>query len=160
MKQKTLSNWLKLIVIVLAICGLVICFVILPVIGRDIALAENGEFDYAFWPWLIFLWLFALPCFAACVIGWKIAVNIGRDRSFCDENAKLISLIAILAAADSAFFFVGNIVMLFLNMSHPGIVLASWLCVLIGAAISIGMACLSHLVRKAAALQEESDLTV
>ena len=160
MKQKTLSVWLKVICAVLAFCGLVICLLVLPVIGRNIALAENGEFDYAFWPWLIFLWLFALPCFAACVIGWKIAANIGRDRSFCDENAKLISLIAILAAADSAFFFVGNIVLLLLNMSHPGVVVGSWICVLIGAAISIGMACLSHLVRKAAVLQEENDLTV
>lgn len=160
MKQKTLAIWLKLIIIGVAICGLIICAVVLPTLGRNIALSYEGEFDYAFWPCLIFLWLTALPCFAALAIGWRIASNIGRDRSFCMENARLISVISILAAADSAFFFVGNIVLLFLNMNHPGFVLLSWIVVFLGIALSIGLACLSHFARKAAALQEENDLTV
>lgn len=160
MKQKNLAAWLKFIIIGVAVCGLVICFVVLPIIGRNIALEYEGEFDYAFWPCLIFLWITALPCFAALVLGWKIADNIGRDRSFSEENAKLISIIAVLAAADSAFFFVGNIVLLVWNMNHPGFVLASWIVVFLGIAVSIGLACLSHLVRKAAALQDESDLTI
>ncbi|MBO4879925.1 MAG: DUF2975 domain-containing protein, partial [Clostridia bacterium] len=107
MKQKTLALWLKIVIIGVALCGLVICFVMLPGVGRDFADSLNREFDHAYWPWLIFLWLTALPCFAALGIGWKIADNIGKDRSFCIENAKLISAISVLAAADSAFFFVG-----------------------------------------------------
>lgn len=160
MKQKTLAVWLKLIIIGVAVCGLVICGIILPEMGRTIAESLNGEFDHAYWPWLIFLWIAAVPCFAALVIGWKIADNIGKDRSFCAENAKLISAISVLAAADSAFFFVGNFVLLFLNMNHPGIVLFSFIIVFFGVAVSIGAACLSHFARKAAALQDESDLTI
>ncbi len=160
MKQKTLALWLKIVIIGVALCGLIICFVMLPSIGRDFADSLNGEFDYAYWPWLIFLWLTALPCFAALGIGWKIADNIGRDRSFSIENAKLIFTISVLAAADSAFFFIGNIILLLLNMNHPGIVLFSWIVVFFGLAVAVGAACLSHLVRKAAALQDESDLTI
>ena len=63
-------------------------------------------------------------------------------------------------AGDAAFFFVGNVVFLFLNMNHPGIVLLSLVPVFAGACIAIAAAALSHLVRKAAALQEQSDLTI
>ena len=160
MDQLKLSRWIKLIIIIVGLCGLVICGVVLPVFGRNIALSYEGEFDYAFWPCLIFLWLTALPCFAALGVGWKVADNIGKDRTFTEENAKLISAIAIIAACDSAFFFIGNIVLLFFNCNHPGFVLLSWVVVLLGAAISIGFACLSHLVRKAANLQNENDLTI
>ena len=45
-------------------------------------------------------------------------------------------------------------------MNHPGILLVSLLICVIGIAISIAAACLSHLVRKAADLQEQSDFTV
>ena len=160
MDQKKLALWLKIIIIVTALCGIAICGLVLPMVGQSIADSYGGEFDYAFWPCLIFLWIFALPCFAALIIGWRIASNIGRGRSFCEENAKLISLISILAAADAVFFFVGNVVLLMFSCNHPGFVLLSLIVTFLGIAISIGMACLSHLVRKAASLQEESDLTI
>lgn len=160
MKQKTLALWLKIIIITVALCGLFICAFVLPMIGQNIADSYGGDFDYAFWPCLIFLWLTALPCFACLVIAWKIASNIGNDRTFTEENAKLISAVAVIAVCDSAFFFVGNIVLLFFNCNHPGFVLMSWVVVLLGVAAAVGLACLSHLVRKAADLQKENDLTI
>ena len=81
-------------------------------------------------------------------------------RSFSETNAKLLQWISYLAAADAGFFFVGNIVMLFLSMSHPGITLLSLLVVFAGAAVAAAAAALSHLVKKAAALQEQSDWTI
>ncbi len=53
-----------------------------------------------------------------------------------------------------------KLVLLFLNMSHPGVVLGSLLVVFAGAAAAVAAAALSHLVRKAALLQEENDLTI
>ncbi|MBO4878853.1 MAG: DUF2975 domain-containing protein, partial [Clostridia bacterium] len=44
--------------------------------------------------------------------------------------------------------------------NHPGIVLFSWIVVFFGLAVAVGAACLSHLVRKAAVLQDENDLTI
>ena len=76
------------------------------------------------------------------------------------ENARALRAIAFLAAGDAAFFFLGNVVFLFLNMSHPGVVLASLLGVFAGVAVAIAAAALSHLVRKAAELQEQSDFTI
>lgn len=61
---------------------------------------------------------------------------------------------------DAGFFFVGNIVLLFLNMSHPVVVIASFGISFIGVAVAVVSAVLSYLVKKAAALQEQSDWTI
>ena len=159
MEQKTLAKWLKVIIIGAGILGLIVYFAIIPAYGISMR-TSYPEFSHCFWPWLIFLWITAVPCYAALVFAWKIAVNIKNDRSFSSENAAHLKVISILAAVDAAYFFVGNIVLLSFSMSHPGIVLLSLLFVFAGVLISIAAAVVSHLVKKAAVLQEQSDLTI
>lgn len=159
MKQTSLAVWLKLIIIGTGICGVAVYFLILPSLGQSIA-GQNPEFLHCYYPWLIFLWITGIPCYAALFLAWKIASNIGADRSFSHENASLLKWIAFLAAGDSLFFFIVNIVYLFLNMNHPGILLSSLIVVFAGTAVSAASAALSHLVKKAASLQEQSDLTI
>ena len=159
MRQKTLSNWLKFVVIAVALCGLAADFLIIPTLGQS-WVGDDPHLEKMFWPWLIFAWVFSVPCFAALVYGWKIAVNIGRDRSFSKQNADYMKKIAYLAGGDTIFFFVTETVFLFLNLSHPGVFLFSFLVVLIGAAITVAAAVLSHLILKAARLQDENDLTI
>ena len=159
MEQRTLSKWLKFVIIGVGICGLFIYFGILPSYGSALV-SQYPEFSYCYWPWLIFLWITAIPCYAALVFGWRISDNIGRDKSFSQENAKFLEWIAKLAAVDSAYFFLGNIVLLLCSMSHPGIALLSMLVVFAGVAVTVAAAALSHLVLKAAELQEESELTI
>ena len=159
MEQKALAKWLKLVIVILGLIGLAVYGLVLPGYGVSLR-SDYPEFAYCFWPWLIFLWLSGVPCYAALVLGWRIAANIGRDASFSMENARLLKWIAWLAAADSVFFFLGNLVLLFRGMSHAGIVLLSLLAVLAGTAVTLAAAALSHLVRKAALLQEDSDLTI
>ncbi len=160
MNQRSLSRWLKAVILGIGICGIVFYGGVLPAAGLNIAAYEQGAFDYCFWPWLIFLWCSGIPCYGVLVLCWKIAGNIGRDRSFTVENARAFRMIAYLAAGDGLFFFAGNIVLLFLNCSHPGIFLGSQLVVFAGVAVSIAAAGLSHLVRKAASLQDENELTI
>ena len=159
MEQKTLARWLKVILIGVGLCGLVVYGAILPLYGQSLV-GSNPEMANRYWPWLIFLWATGVPCYAALVIGWKIAANIGLDRSFSEDNARHLKRIALLAAGDTVFFFVGNVVLLFANMSHPGVVLGSLLVVFAGVAVTVAAAALSHLVLKAALLQEQSDLTI
>ena len=159
MEQKTLAKWLKIILIGLGICGLAVYFAVIPSYGISLR-TEYPEFSNRFWPWLIFLWLTAVPCYSALVLGWKIASGIGNDRSLTERNAGYLKWISWLAAGDTAFFFLGNLALLFANMSHPGIVLLSLLIVFVGTAAAVAAAALSRLVKKAAALQEQSDLTI
>ena len=159
MDQKKFSVWLKAILLGIGLCGLVVYCYALPECGRTI-ISDYPEFASWYWPWLIFLWFTALPCFASLVLGWRIAGNIGKDRSFCPENAVHLQRIAYLAAGDTLFFFAGNVVMTVLGMSHPGVMLASLFVCFVGVAVTVAAVCLSHLTRKAADLQEQSDLTV
>ena len=159
MNQQKLSAWLRGVVVGVGMCGLVVYFAVIPVLGLSMK-TSYPEFSGCFWPWMIFLWLTAVPCYAALALGWRIAVSIGRDRSFSAENAGMLQTVARLAAGDTAYFFLGNVILLLLSMSHPGIFLLSLLVCFAGVAVTVAAACLSHLVRKAADLQEQSDLTI
>ena len=159
MKQKFFSNWLKVVLIGVALCGLVVYALVVPMYGMSLR-SQYPEFSNRFWPWLLFIWVSGIPCFTVLGYAWKISTNIGNDRSFTDQNASLLKTISILSALDAAFFFIGNIVLLFLNMSHPGVVIASLVIVFVGVAVAVASAALSHLVKKAAVLQEQSDWTI
>ena len=77
-----------------------------------------------------------------------------------DKDTLATSQDGALAGGDAVFFFLGNLLLLLLNMSHPGVTLLSLLVVFAGAAVAVAAGALSHLVQKAALLQEESDLTI
>ena len=160
MSQKTFSTLLKIVIVGAALCIAFVYAWVIPELGVPLAEAGDGEFAHLYTPWLVAIELTALPIIAALVLAWLIARNIGLDRSFSRQNAKLLGVIAILAAADSAYFFIANAVMLLLNMSHPGIMIFSLIACFAGVAVCVAAAGLSHLVLKAAKLQEQSDLTI
>jgi hypothetical protein len=159
MDQVRLSKWLKAVIIGVGVCGAAVYFLIFPFMGKSIT-DDYPEFNSWYWPWLIFLWLTAVPCVIALVSGWKIAADIGRDHSFSMENAKRLRLISILAAADSALVFMGNIVFLFLKMNHPSVIFMALFVAFGGIALSVVFAALSHMVLKGAKLREENELTI
>lgn len=159
MEQKTLSRWLKGIIIGIGLCGLTVYATVVPALA-EYMLERYPEFAAAVLSWKIFIWCSGIPCFAVLFFAWEIVSSIGADRSFTDENAKSLKWISALAAGDALFFFLGNILLLLMNMNHPGVVLASSVVVFIGIAVAVASAALSHLVKKAASLQEQSDLTI
>lgn len=159
MDQRAFSKWLKFIIVGVGLCCAAAYNIVLPLYGVGIV-AANPEFTYRFWPWLTFLCGTALPIYAALVFAWKIAANIGRDKSFSRENAVSLKWISWLAAGDTVYFAAGSALMLILGMSHPGIMILSIMVAFVGVAVTVASAALSHLVLKASALQEQSDLTI
>lgn len=159
MEQKTLSLVLKLVLVGFAIAGALLYIWLLPMLGSDFVL-NYPELQPWYLPWMVFLWLTAVPCYIALYFGWSIATEIGRDNSFSIQNSLSLRNIAIAAAVDAVFFFLGNILFLLLNMSHPAVFLLSCFLVFGGVAIAVAAACLSHLVFKAARMREENDLTI
>lgn len=159
MKLKTLSVWMKAILLGFAVCGVIILGIAVPSIGKSIVKAYP-EFAGAYLPWMVFLWIAAVPCYIVLALGWQIASNIARDNAFSSANAKLLKAIAILSAVDAVYFFVGNIVLWLLNMNHPGFVLMSLVVVFLGAAICVASSALSHLTSRAADIEDENRLTI
>ena len=162
MKQSTLARWLKAIVAGVGVCGALVYGLVLPTLGRVLAVdwgLQNGG-NTLFWVWLAFLLGTAPAVYAGLVFAWKVAANIGRDRSFSRENAVLLRRIAILAAGDTVYFFLGVLILTLVNWSSPGAVLLSFFVDFTGVAVTVAAAALSHLVLKAAELQEQNDLTI
>jgi len=71
MKQKTISLLLHGLVIGAGICLAAVYMFFVPAAGHAVDRALGGEFSYCFLPWLIFLWMTAIPCFAALFPLWK-----------------------------------------------------------------------------------------
>lgn len=159
MSQKNLSKWLKGIIAGMAVCGAIIYLYLIPVWGRDLVEA-NPEFSNCYIPWLAVLLISAIPCYWGLYFGWKIAAEIGKDNSFSRENASYLKNISMLAALDSVYFFGANLVLMLLGMNHPGIFLLSLFVVFAGIAVTVAAAALSHLVKKAADMKEENELTI
>ncbi|MBO4920187.1 MAG: DUF2975 domain-containing protein [Erysipelotrichaceae bacterium] len=159
MEQKKMANWLKTIIAGLCFCGVYVYVLLIPGYGQSIV-RSYPEFSSYYKPWLIFLSITAIPVYIALYFAWKVFDNIGKDHSFCIDNANYLKWISWLAAADSAYFFIGNVVLTFCNMNHIGVIWYSLIIIFIGVSVSAACAALSHLIVKAAELQDQSDLTV
>lgn len=107
-----------------------------------------------------FLAICILPCYAVLILSWGVARNIGRDRSFSFSNAKLLKYNAILSACDTLLFALGTLIILFSGYLLVTIFGVAIIILFFGVAATIVFASLSHLVYKAAELQEENNLTV
>ena len=159
MTQKHLSIAARIVIILFAVLGLAFYGAAVPIGGLDL-LKDAPELQYAYLPWLIFMELMVIPDYAVLVLAWQVAVSLGHDKAFIPDNARRLKLICMISLATTAYFFLGNTVFFFLNMNHPGVILYSLIVVFAGVAVSVVSAALSHLVLKAALLQEESDLMV
>ena len=159
MKHDIFSKCIKIVIVGTTLIGLVCCIYLIPELVRVFKM-WYPEFSYWTLPWVILLYACALPCFAAMVIAWMIAGNIGKDKSFTMENSKLFKIFSMLALVDSAVFGLGSIVYTLMGMNHPGLLLIDFLIVFAGMAVFVCTAALSYLVGKAATLQEDNDLTI
>lgn len=159
MKQKELSLWLKGIVVLVLVCCAVLAGLIVPSMGKEVVL-HNPEADYMYWPVLIFFWVSAIPVVAAMILAWNIFHQIGKDNSFCMENANRLKYISRLAMLDTALYLALAAVLAYLKMLSPGVMLLILAVILVGIGMAVLCAALSHLTAKAAALKDENDLTI
>ena len=159
MRQKELEKWLKIVIIAVALCGLVVCAVAIPWIGH-VLIAPDPQISDMYIPWLVLFIISAIPCYVILYLGWRVAVNIGKDRSFSFENARHIKLASKIILFDELSCFVVNVCMWRIYVNHPGVILALVFIVFACVVVSVVAAVLSHLVVKAADLQEQSDLTI
>lgn len=159
MSSRSSGSLMRVSVIVAAICGLFLCLYIIPLWGQSI-IFTNPEFESWFWPWLIFTWLVALPCFAILFFVWKVSGAVMRETVFTIQTARWVKMGAVLLLSDAILVFVGNVLMLLLNMNHPGVLLLSVVGVIFVIALALFASVLSRYLTKASVLQEESEGTL
>jgi len=152
MSHKTMARLLRVVMIILALCGIFMHLWWIP-------FAPKSFFPISRW-WAILANIALIPCWAVLVIGWKIAASIADEKEFCYRNAKRFRVIFYLSLIDSIFFALGSIVAFIIDpWSFLCIVLVVPLMIF-GICISICAAVMARLIEGAAKLQEESDLTI
>lgn len=159
MSSGTLGRLMRIAVITIAVCGIYLFGYIIPSLGKSIVY-DNPEFSGWFWPWWIFAWLFALPCYAVLFLAWKVSGSVRQDKVFTALAAKWVKQGAELLLFDAALLLVGNVVLLFLEKNHPGMLLFSVVGSMFVVTLAIFAAVLSRYLTKAAVLQEESEGTL
>ncbi len=159
MKQKELSVWLRVVVVLIGVAVVFLGAVFLPMLGREAA-EMNAELSYLFWPCLLYLETTILPVLASLVLAWLIFAEIGRDNSFCMANARRLRAISILALVDTLLYILWAVALGLLGALHPGVLIGSVCIVFMGVGFTVGAAALSHLAQKAAALKDENDLVI
>jgi len=159
MTQKRLANWLRWIMIGMALAGAGICFVFLPLKGQELMNSVPGAKNFLF-AWLLFVWFAVLPCYVALFYTWKIVKEIHEDNSYSVINAEYLAKISYLALGDAVFVLVLNIVYFTLGMSYAGLFILLLGVVFLGVTIAVVAALLSRLVLKAAQMKQENELTI
>lgn len=159
MINKSLTKWMRCVIVGMTLCGILIYFVIFPVIGSEI-IKYYPELNDWFYPWISFIWLTAIPCFGVLCLLWRIITNIKSGKIFSLDNIKYLKYNSRFAVIDSVLFLSGNIILLFLNMSHPAVLLFSLFIVFMGISIAVLFEGLSRIGEKAYDLQIENEFTI
>lgn len=159
MKQRELSLLLKAAIVVTALVTLLLLSLFAVSMANDMR-RSAPEFAQLYWPCLIFLWASSLPFWAALVLGWRISDDMGRNNSFCQANARRLKWVCWLALVEAAIYLGAFVALLVTAIGSPGIMFLLLFTILAGLVVAVIAAILSHLVDKAVALQQESDLTV
>ena len=173
MGQKELSLLLKIVVAVAAVFLLLVCALFVPLLGHEVIwyfeaettgiVAEVARLLGSRTVGIgveVFVWLTAVPGFIALFLAWKIFAEIGRNNSFCTENAKRLRLISRLALLDTVLYMALAVVMFSFGLIHPSVLLVLTAVILFGSAMTIAGAALSHLTQKAADMKADNDLTI
>lgn len=155
MEQRKLAIWLKAIMVGLGVIGAVLLGAVIPYLTKQIG-GTNGK------PMVLNVWIWtsAIPVYIVFFLVWKIADSIGINQSFSFVNAKRIARISQLAAGDALYWFIGLVVFLFRKQVTVHAFASGMFVVFTGVCIALAAAIFSHLVQKAAVLQNQEDLTI
>ncbi len=159
MKQKDMSVWLHVIVILVGAVVLFLAIAVVPGFGKEVV-RKNPMMEPYYLPCLVFCWVSVLPVFAALALSWQIFTELGRDNSFCIANARRLRAISFLALADTVLYVIATAVLSSLAVLRLASFAALTCVVFLGLAITVITAALSYLTRKAADMKTENDLTI
>jgi hypothetical protein len=159
MKQLEMARWLKIIDGISLVCCIVLAFAVVPLLGYDM-MSRYPDIAGMFWPCLIFIWLSVVPLIVIGIISWQIFIQIGRDESFCHENAARLKTISYLASIDVVAYLLASVALALMSLLPISVLLVALVVMMGSLLLAVTSATLSHLTEKAAALKAENDLTV
>ncbi|NMA09163.1 MAG: DUF2975 domain-containing protein [Clostridiales bacterium] len=158
MKQAALARWLRIAAGMVAVMGVVVCVLAMPGVGFHADQPLEPTWYRVLYS--VSVWILAAPCYIALAIFLRIVREIGRDNSFCHENAARLRVIGILALCDTGAAFIAIIAFFLLDILALNFLPLGFCLIVAGLGIAVVSFTLSHLVDKAVVLKEENDGTI
>lgn len=154
MKQKKIALWLKGIVIVLALMGIVFFG------GLTAYLLDMKVNGMSCWEGIGFVWYMAVLCYLILFAFWQVCVQIGRENSFSMENVRCFHRMSVESGLGLAGF-----VVLLIRVVAAGAADHFLVLLLIGVLLLCGVfiilcEALSRLIRYAYEVKTENELTI
>jgi hypothetical protein len=156
MKQTKISYWLKGLVIVLAIMGIVI-FGVLTCYGFFL---RSQQPDSRMWTFIFFTWYTAALCYLILFEFWKVCTEIGRDNSFSMENSLSFHHMGFCGIAGAAGFLVRILWFSLCGLLTPPMAGFHILELLICWIFTVLCEALSQLIQNAYEVKRENELTI
>ena len=147
MSQKNLSVWLRAIAVFIGIAGLMVLFFSLPGMINDYRL-QYPQYGVIAAVCMAACYVAAVPFVIAAAEFYLIAVRIGRDRSFSQENAGALKVIGAMGLVNTASCFGLYCVTVSVGAAGMESSLMFILITISGIMISIAAFALSHIVMK------------
>ena len=160
MKQKEMSNYLKIVTVGVGIILAVFVLWFLPMALKETLTDAGGSAGYIIT--CVVIGISAIPVLMCLVRFWGICVRIGRDESFTGKNARALRSMSHYMLIDIILYTGYLAWFCAAGWAHK----AAWLffpillAIFISVTLSVLCAAVSHLAYKAARLQEEQDLTI
>ena len=160
MSNKLICSLIRCAVIVMALCGLLICGFWYPfsisltavgIVGTVTSQAQLVEL----WAQLLFYLFTSVPIFVILILFWTISTLIRDDRAVTLETAKRLKACAMILGIDLTVFFMGNLVFCFLGWNSFALIY--FFAAAVGVFVTIVIAILAQYTRKAATLREENE---
>lgn len=161
MQDKKLSSLIRASIILIAVCGMAICLLWVPM-GEfgwkmgDVWLLDGQVKE--FWAQIVFHWIVSLPCFYLLWLAWQVTGDMKKGRLFIFENASRVKYATWILAGDLLLFLLGHTLFALLRWNTCYMVYL--LVALIGLIVTVFLGVVSHYLSRAAELQEESDATI
>jgi hypothetical protein len=159
MKTKTVTYWLKAVVLFIALLGLAFfggatayAYIYKPDYNEPIPVYLRQN--------IIPLWITAILCYVILFFFWKIVTEIGKDNSFSMENVKNFKNMAVCGVLLIAEHIV--LLVIWAVNSEVALIPLSYTLLKILAFIIFVILCfaMSRLVQNAYELKQENDLTI
>jgi len=159
MSHKTLSRLLLTAGAIACIGGGVVFFLYAPAMSIEYSLMYP-ELAWLANPLLLYVWVIALMYMIAVFFYMRISRRLGQNRSFCLENAIDLKRIALFLVIAAGLWFA----LIFLPGAAGVDIGPAFLLFLLACMATLAVAMVSYvlslLIRRAAELQTENDLTI
>ncbi len=160
MNQKTISR-IMIAGGVVAVLGILLVFgVFVPVIAGECKMMYP-ELSHLYWPGMIGMWLIGATYLLGLFEYFRVCARIGEEQSFSAGNVLSLRRIALYMALSGVLWIAAILAPPLVFHADLGPI---WIYFVLfsmaGFALSLLAWGISHLLRRAAALQEENDLTV